>query len=166
MELAVTCGILIFIILFAVIRGRMDAKKRRQDYRKRLMKEYGKFPDREYQAEDLKSIPRFFERKRGTLDYEVDDITWNDLDMDRLFMLMNHTQSSSGAEYLYYTLRAPRQSEYADAWEKHVSYFMEQQQKRVDIQMHLHDLGKTGRFSRSEERRVGKECRSRWSPYH
>ena len=23
-----------------------------------------------------------------------------------------------------------------------------------------------GRFGRSEERRVGKECRSRWSPYH
>ena len=25
---------------------------------------------------------------------------------------------------------------------------------------------KDGYFSRSEERRVGKECRSRWSPYH
>ena len=25
--------------------------------------------------------------------------------------------------------------------------------------------GKTA-FTRSEERRVGKECRSRWSPYH
>ena len=25
---------------------------------------------------------------------------------------------------------------------------------------------KTGTRSRSEERRVGKECRSRWSPYH
>ena len=24
----------------------------------------------------------------------------------------------------------------------------------------------SGGFSRSEERRVGKECRSRWSPYH
>ena len=23
-----------------------------------------------------------------------------------------------------------------------------------------------GKYSRSEERRVGKECRSRWSPYH
>src|SRR5258707_15761290 len=23
-----------------------------------------------------------------------------------------------------------------------------------------------GQYSRSEERRVGKECRSRWSPYH
>ena len=26
--------------------------------------------------------------------------------------------------------------------------------------------GKTAAFMRSEERRVGKECRSRWSPYH
>ena len=25
---------------------------------------------------------------------------------------------------------------------------------------------KTGKKRRSEERRVGKECRSRWSPYH
>ena len=28
-----------------------------------------------------------------------------------------------------------------------------------------HTLGKFGKL-RSEERRVGKECRSRWSPYH
>ena len=27
-------------------------------------------------------------------------------------------------------------------------------------------LAKIGDFIRSEERRVGKECRSRWSPYH
>ena len=27
-------------------------------------------------------------------------------------------------------------------------------------------LGVGGGFGRSEERRVGKECRSRWSPYH
>ena len=35
--------------------------------------------------------------------------------------------------------------------------------------VHLDDLraGRVGgRGSRSEERRVGKECRSRWSPYH
>ena len=28
------------------------------------------------------------------------------------------------------------------------------------------DTGKEWVSSRSEERRVGKECRSRWSPYH
>ena len=27
-------------------------------------------------------------------------------------------------------------------------------------------FGYTGTTTRSEERRVGKECRSRWSPYH
>ena len=34
---------------------------------------------------------------------------------------------------------------------------------RVDI---VRDLGWRRNTSRSEERRVGKECRSRWSPYH
>src|ERR1039457_6075316 len=29
----------------------------------------------------------------------------------------------------------------------------------------IHEI-RTGRRIRSEERRVGKECRSRWSPYH
>ena len=30
----------------------------------------------------------------------------------------------------------------------------------------LHDYNHCGHYLRSEERRVGKECRSRWSPYH
>ena len=29
-----------------------------------------------------------------------------------------------------------------------------------------HFKGRFTAFDRSEERRVGKECRSRWSPYH
>src|SRR2546430_10901449 len=33
--------------------------------------------------------------------------------------------------------------------------------------LHVHLLGKRAlAWQRSEERRVGKECRSRWSPYH
>src|SRR2546430_1528120 len=30
----------------------------------------------------------------------------------------------------------------------------------------LHGIGEIALPARSEERRVGKECRSRWSPYH
>ena len=33
----------------------------------------------------------------------------------------------------------------------------------VAIKIHF---GEPGNLARSEERRVGKECRSRWSPYH
>src|SRR5256885_14246972 len=36
---------------------------------------------------------------------------------------------------------------------------------QVAIQQ-AHSLYFLGRWRRSEERRVGKECRSRWSPYH
>src|SRR3712207_8326798 len=31
---------------------------------------------------------------------------------------------------------------------------------------YFNGIGAVGSLSRSEERRVGKECRSRWSPYH
>ena len=34
--------------------------------------------------------------------------------------------------------------------------------EKQNIKTHLHNVA----YLRSEERRVGKECRSRWSPYH
>ena len=37
---------------------------------------------------------------------------------------------------------------------------------QVDTGERVGLLGKNGAGKRSEERRVGKECRSRWSPYH
>ena len=37
---------------------------------------------------------------------------------------------------------------------------------RIMIVKRIQDLRKRMEAKRSEERRVGKECRSRWSPYH
>ena len=34
------------------------------------------------------------------------------------------------------------------------------------VKVAINGFGRIGRLARSEERRVGKECRSRWSPYH
>src|SRR2546426_2640745 len=39
-------------------------------------------------------------------------------------------------------------------------------QIRDDGHAHPHPAGELLALERSEERRVGKECRSRWSPYH
>ena len=36
----------------------------------------------------------------------------------------------------------------------------------LDMRSLLAAIEKNNKFLRSEERRVGKECRSRWSPYH
>ena len=38
--------------------------------------------------------------------------------------------------------------------------------RRTELELTLEDVGNAVGVSRSEERRVGKECRSRWSPYH
>ena len=35
----------------------------------------------------------------------------------------------------------------------------------IEVELDGH-IVKDVKFTRSEERRVGKECRSRWSPYH
>ena len=50
--------------------------------------------------------------------------------------------------------RLQEELDHADAWDV---------DSKLELAMDaLHDLGEV----RSEERRVGKECRSRWSPYH
>ena len=38
--------------------------------------------------------------------------------------------------------------------------------EQIEAQIHEHGLTLEKILIRSEERRVGKECRSRWSPYH
>ena len=38
--------------------------------------------------------------------------------------------------------------------------------ERIDVLKKSINLNSLNEIIRSEERRVGKECRSRWSPYH
>ena len=45
--------------------------------------------------------------------------------------------------------------------------FISTEGKAYWIKVHeIPEAGRNSRLTRSEERRVGKECRSRWSPYH
>ena len=43
---------------------------------------------------------------------------------------------------------------------------LEQGRIAQNVDIALYELAQTALLRRSEERRVGKECRSRWSPYH
>ena len=44
--------------------------------------------------------------------------------------------------------------------------FFDKELRRLQEEKNLIHLRCELRLTRSEERRVGKECRSRWSPYH
>lgn len=104
-DLKIVAFILV-ILLFLFIQGQILEKRRRDARRALIKKRWGKAPEREYEYEEYERISHYFRyhKKDG---YSVDDITWNDLDMDRLFISMNHTYSSVGQEYLYQMLREP-----------------------------------------------------------
>ena len=46
------------------------------------------------------------------------------------------------------------------------AYYLAQRDPSLRIAVLEKDFAGFGASGRSEERRVGKECRSRWSPYH
>lgn len=146
MEAVILLVLCFAVFLYVMIRGSIEEKKAKQKYEAKLREQYGQFPNREYTEEELENITRLFAYRHGE-DY-LDDITWNDLDMDRIFGLMNHTQSSSGAEYLYAMLRKPKLSKKdMGALEEHITYFQREDEERVRMQMKLHELGKSGRYS-------------------
>lgn len=146
MEYVVLAGVIVFIVLFIFVKGAWDEKEKEKQFIKKLYENYGQFPNKEYEAAQYNSIRKYFE-KHGD-GFSIDDITWNDLDMDAVFMQMNHTYSSAGEEYLYYTLRTPFMEEKAlKEREEKVRFFMENEDERVKMQVLFAKVGKTGKFS-------------------
>lgn len=73
----------------------------------------------------------------------IDDITWNDLNLDGVFQKLNHTWSFAGEDYLYYLLRVPT-SEQMD-WDKQerlIAWYQEHEKERSEMQMIFAGIGK------------------------
>lgn len=135
------------VFLTAVfIREAYSAKSRQKKYIKELYNMYGELPKKEYSMERYAHIDSYFCRHRR--EGQIDDITWNDLNMDDIFKRMNYTFSASGEEYLYYTLRtAVRTKEELEHQESMVRFFEEHPDERVKIQYLMSMLGHTGKYS-------------------
>ena len=88
----------------------------RRKWMKRLRRQYGAVPDVPYFPGDMGYIRAYadYRREQGRDEFLLDDITWRDLDMDRIFQRINHGLSASGEQVLYYLLRAPalKEAEY------------------------------------------------------
>ena len=114
-----------------------ENRKQKKRMLRKIQRIYGKVPEREYAAGDLKNISHYFLRKKGD-DFWIDDITWNDLDMDRIYMLINQTVSSPGEDVLYDMLRRPVfLQEDIDRREKLIRFFAENKEKREQMQILL-----------------------------
>nr|WP_296487597.1 hypothetical protein [uncultured Acetatifactor sp.] len=143
---------LVFILTMAVfalvifgteaVRVRKEEKK----FIRTLYEDYHKLVEKEYALERFVRIDSYFNRHKQ--EGQLDDITWNDLDMDEVFKRMNYTLSASGEEYLYYTLRTLKQSdEQLEHLEETVRFFGEHPDNRVKVQLAARRLGYTGKYS-------------------
>ena len=115
-------------------------------YEEKLKKDYGKVNTRRLSSEDLKNIKGY--TSYHTHDDIIDDITWNDLDMNLIYSKMNYCKSSAGDEYLYYTLRSPQTADYD--WsdiENKINHLKEDSAYRTKLSVCLHDIGRSKNYS-------------------
>lgn len=146
MEYLVLLGIVVFLVVIIFGVGVIQEKKETQRYIKFLAKQYGQPREYEYPSGRFEKIPMFYEHNKPQ--HFVDDITWNDLNMDEIFKAINFTESSVGEEFLYYMLRnMDCDLKSLDKQEELIAYFMENEEARLYLQMLYHNVGKNSKYS-------------------
>lgn len=138
--------VLLFVLASGVLIVR-ENRTRKKLFLQKMKASWGKIPDREYTYEELEHISRYF-YERGRTGFFIDDITWNDLDMNRIFILLNQSCSPLGAECLYDMLRKPLFQE-EELKERHrlMEFFKENPTIRHQLQALLADIKKPGNVS-------------------
>ncbi len=127
-----------------------DRRRQRQWFLAKLRRMWGSVTDREYSTEELESISHYARRHRKDR-FLIDDITWNDLSMDQMFVNMNTTVSSCGEDVLYAMLRLPEfDEEVLKERNRLIEYFRTHQKERENVQMLVREVRKISSMSLSD----------------
>lgn len=147
MEYVVFAGAMLLFLLIIMGKGYWDEKRNEKIFIQNLYKKYGVLPEREYRTDELDAhISMYY--KNHEEDGQIDDITWNDLNLDEIYQKMNYSHSAAGDEYLYYRLRTPiKDANELDEYEKKIQYFMQNEKERVALQVQFAKLGRMTKYS-------------------
>ncbi len=145
MEVLIFFAVMFGIWFLAYALGYRDRKITEKYFLKKTIDNFGQAPNREYKHDDLDHIMGYYSKHKE--EFQLDDTTWNDLNMDGVFARMNYCLSSSGEEYLYYMLRSPRQKDDFDKHEKHVDFFQNNDEIRQKFQIIFYHMGRRTRYS-------------------
>ncbi len=142
--------IAVIIVIFFAVNSIRYSKQREEYIRKCIREGFGKRSDREYKTGEYEKVRHYFDyiKTNGLLEEYIDDITWNDVDMDRIFKDMNNTQSSVGEEYLYYMLRKGKNSiDELQELDKFINIFTYSEKEREEVARIYSDIGRTRAIS-------------------
>ena len=126
----------------------MNLKMKTSKLKRMLRASFGKVPDPYYFDGDMSYIRAYydFRRDNGLDPFLIDEITWHDLDMDRVFKRINPKRCTSGEQYLYYMLRSPVLD--AASYEQRkelIHYAQADPERRLNVETILARLGCTRR---------------------
>ena len=145
MEALVLLSALAGICVIAYLLGLRDQKIAERFLLKKLKENFGQAPNREYKPDDLDHLTGYYLNHKE--DFQIDDTTWNDLNMDGVFARMNYCQSATGEEYLYHLLRSTRQTDDFSKLENQVSFFQKNEDARIKSQLIFAKIGRRIRYS-------------------
>lgn len=136
------------IIIFACFIGAaiyvaIDSKRKHAAKIEKMLKNsWGKPSKRKYSEDQYENIAHYFEDCADKGGFVIDDITWNDLNMDSIFKMMNITNSSVGQEYLYKMLRMPcNDNKQLEELDKLADFFDSHEKERMNVQRAYVKLG-------------------------
>ena len=141
-------ALLFGIVLAITVQASYSNQQRKVEQLRKIRRSWGKLPEREYEYSEFEQLTHYFRKTQKEGEFAIDDITWNDLDMDSVFMALNATQSSAGEEYLYKALRMPVfDEEVLKERSRLADYFRDHKEEREKMQLLFVDVGKTRKLS-------------------
>lgn len=139
---------LIFIIALLLVIGIAGAAQRRREraaYVKHLKEDFGKVPRQRVGRRRMEHVPGYFLHHQK--DGQTDDITWNDLEMERVYQFINHSCSGAGQEYLYYLLRTPALHPDENVFsQEQIEWYDSHDAERLSMQIALSALDTADRY--------------------
>ncbi|MEX6586427.1 MutS-related protein [Paraclostridium bifermentans] len=133
---------IIVIVVVGIVFSIVENRKRLEYIKLNIINNYGKTINLDEVMIKMKNVSSYFRNKNEK--NIIDDITWNDLNMDDIFKKINNTQSTAGQEVLYDMLRTPVYSQAVlTKRDKVIEFFKKNEKERYDIQFILGKLGKS-----------------------
>lgn len=146
MEYLILSGAMVIFVVLVMGKEYLNSKKYRKKILDKLYQSYGTPAERNYKPGEMDHIMMYYHKH--PVPHQIDDITWNDLNMDQIYQTINTSCSAAGDEYLYYRLRTPvYDAGEMEELESKIQFFVEHEKERHDVQGAFYALGRTGKYS-------------------
>lgn len=130
--------IVVALLIVLYIRGLIISSKEKKKQQEKIKKQYGRILNKDYSFQGKNhrnALVKLHEGQEGLLD----DITWNDLEMDRIFERIDSCKSAAGEEDLYYRLHDVGNVD--EEYKKLINELEENEDARFELTLSLCKLG-------------------------